>query len=94
MDEITDQDVAEADALYAQWVTAIKANPVALRELTDKFYVAVRQYNALRAKLDAVPEYAYYYGEMWRQLYDSDDVPMMFTEWYTEWYTKPQAVQP
>ena len=39
MNEITDRDVADADAMYQQWVTAIEHNPAALRELTDKFFV-------------------------------------------------------
>jgi len=55
MSEITDQDVKKADELYQQWVIAIERNPASLRELTDRFYVAHRQYCAVSAKLDAVP---------------------------------------
>lgn len=55
MDEITDQDVAEADKLYREWVTAIAHDPANLRELTDKFYVAHKQYGIVRDRLDAVP---------------------------------------
>jgi len=61
MNEITDRDVADADAMYQQWVTAIEHNPAALRELTDKFFVLWQQYNAVRDKLDAVPVEAILY---------------------------------
>lgn len=47
MNEITDQDVTEANELYQKWVTAIMANPAALRELTDKFFCLWKQYNAV-----------------------------------------------
>ena len=59
---ITDDDVMEADGLYLEWLNAIRNDSKQLRVLTDKFFVAVREYNKasaerdeLRAQLDAVP---------------------------------------
>ncbi len=82
------------EEIFLAWRKAINRDRSALRSLTDKLALADRQRTelraenaALRAKLDAVPDYAESYRE--------DCAYGPFTESFDDWYArKQQPVQP
>jgi len=52
------------------------------REWMERAQKAERENATLSAKFAAVPEYTHYYAEAWRQMFDVDDVPLSFEDWY------------